>query len=262
MNITQRLTLAFFLLSASLVITGVVSIRLLGGFQDRFEQVQVKAIPSIRDLGELIDRSNRLSLTLYKHQSQTDNSRMPPIEAEITQRIADIRNLTEYYLKNDTSSDEDRQMTEFGMATLHLVESRLPEFLNASRAHQDEVTLGLLEGAGGIGGAISQLKTDYRKQLTLNISIGNGLRSVNQAIYHRTLWGMTGGVAITLIVLGTLTTLTLLRIRRSLKRIGDIMNHVGEKLDLSVTADGSSKDEVGDMARSFNQLLSRVGHAQ
>ncbi|WP_312023507.1 hypothetical protein [Pantoea dispersa] len=40
MNITQRLTLAFILLSASLVVTGIISVRLLGGFQDRFEYVQ------------------------------------------------------------------------------------------------------------------------------------------------------------------------------------------------------------------------------
>lgn len=63
MNITQRLTLAFILLSASLVVTGIISVRLLGGFQDRFEYVQANAIPSIRDLSELIDRSNKLSLS-------------------------------------------------------------------------------------------------------------------------------------------------------------------------------------------------------
>ncbi len=145
MNITQRLTLAFILLSASLVVTGIISVRLLGGFQERFEYVQVNAIPSIRDLSELIDRSNKLSLSLYKHQSQTDNARMPPVEKEIAQRLADIKTLAEYYLANDISSDEDKQMTIKGLATLRVVESRLPAFLAASHAHQDDVTLGMLE---------------------------------------------------------------------------------------------------------------------
>ncbi len=261
MNITQRLTLAFILLSASLVVTGIISVRLLGGFQERFEYVQVNAIPSIRDLSELIDRSNKLSLSLYKHQSQTDNARMPPVEKEIAQRLADIKTLAEYYLANDISSDEDKQMTIKGLATLRVVESRLPAFLAASHAHQDDVTLGMLEAESGIGGAISQLKNDYRQQMSLNLSLGDGLRVVNQEIYHRTFWGLSAGVAVTLLLLGTLTALTLVRIRQSLKAIGQVMDHVGSSLDLSVTADDSKKDEVGNMARAFNQLLDRVGSA-
>lgn len=261
MNITQRLTLAFILLSASLVVTGIISVRLLGGFQERFEYVQVNAIPSIRDLSELIDRSNKLSLSLYKHQSQTDNARMPPVEKEIAQRLADIKTLAEYYLANDISSDDDKQMTIKGLATLRVVESRLPAFLAASHAHQDDVTLGMLEAESGIGGAISQLKNDYRQQMALNLSLGDGLRVVNQEIYRRTFWGLSAGVTLTLLLLGTLTALTLVRIRQSLKAIGQVMDHVGSSLDLSVTADDSKKDEVGNMARAFNQLLDRVGSA-
>ncbi|ADU72618.1 methyl-accepting chemotaxis sensory transducer (plasmid) [Pantoea sp. At-9b] len=261
MNITQRLTLAFVLLSASLVITGIISLKLLAGFQERFEFVQVNAIPSIKDLGELIDRSNRLSISLYRHQSQTDNAKMPPVEQQIMQRIADIKTLADYYLKNDISSDEDQRMTEKGLAILQQVESRLPAFLNASRSHQDDVTLSMLDSENGIGGAITQLKDNYRKQLALNIALGDGLRTINQQTYQRTLWGMNIGVTTALILLGALTAMTIIRIRRSLKRVGDIMNHVGENLDLSVSADASSKDEVGTMARSFNQLLGRVGSA-
>ncbi|ERK08997.1 Methyl-accepting chemotaxis protein I (serine chemoreceptor protein) [Pantoea sp. AS-PWVM4] len=263
MNITQRLTLAFVLLSASLVIIGITSLRLLAGFQDRFEYVQVNAIPSIKDLGELIDRSNRLSVALYRHQSQTDNSKMPAVEQEISQRLSGIKTLADYYLKNDISSDEDRQMAENALTKLKVIESRLPEFLTASRAHQDDVTLNLLnnDNQNGIAGAIYSLKENYRKQLALNISLGNNLRTINHDTYQRTLWGMTLGVAAALIILGTLAAMTILRIRHSLRRIGDIMNHAGENLDLSVTADDSKKDEVGIMARSFNQLLTRVGSA-
>ncbi|MBK0091182.1 methyl-accepting chemotaxis protein [Erwinia sp. S59] len=261
MNITQRLTLAFLLLSASLILCGTVSLRLLSGFQERFEYVQLNAIPSIRDLGDLIDRSNRLSLTLYKHQSQTDNTRMPPIESEISHRIADIRTLANYYLKNDISSDQDEKMTETGLATLKLVESRLPAFLNASRTHQDEITLGMLENDSGIGGAITALKDNYRKQLALNISLSEGLRSQNKRIYQQTLWGMSACVTVAIILLGALTVMTLLRIRRSLKNISEIMLRAGDSLDLSVTADDSRKDEVGAMAKAFNQLLNRVSSA-
>ncbi|MBK0004760.1 methyl-accepting chemotaxis protein [Erwinia sp. S38] len=261
MNITQRLTLAFVLLSASLVATGLAAIQLLSGFQDRFERVQVNVIPSIQILGELIDRSNGLLLMLYKYQSQTDNTQMPAVENEINQRIKVIKSLAENYLNHDISSDEDKQLSESGLNTLKQIETRLPGFIKASRAHEDEVTRNLLERPNEIGGFISQLKADYRQQLALNVSIGKQLRSENKMIHHQALWGLTGGITVILILPGILTTVTLLRIRGSLKRIGDIMNHAGQTLDLSMTADGSRRDEVGGMARSFNQLLNSVGNA-
>lgn len=80
------------------------------------------------------------------------------MHAPFTQRIVAIRTLADYYLKNDISSEEDRKMAESGLATLRIVESRLPAFLNASRAHQDDVTLGMLENDSGIGGAIKALQ--------------------------------------------------------------------------------------------------------
>lgn len=261
MNITQRLTLAFVLLSASLVITGVTSIMVLSGFQTRFEFVQDNAIPSVKDLGELIDRSNKLSLALFKHQSQTDNSRMPAVEEDIKLRIADIKQLTDYYLQHDISSDEDKIMSEAALQGLQKVEERLPEFLSASRAHQDDITLGLLEKDKGIGGAISKLRDDYRKQLALNISIGQELRVQNQSIYQKTLWEMGCGVTLVILLLGLLTILTILYIRSSLIQIGNIMIHAGEKLDLTVFADDSRNDEIGVMSKAFNQLISRVAQA-
>ncbi|MDZ7280020.1 methyl-accepting chemotaxis protein [Pantoea eucrina] len=263
MTITQRLTLAFLLLSAALIATGIVSLKLMAGFQDRFEYVQVNALPSIRDLGELIDRSNKLSLTLYQHQSQTDNRRMPQVEALITQRIADIRKLADYYLQNDISSEEDKTLTQKGMATLQLIEARLPAFFTASRAHQDEITLAMLEGADGntIGNAINQLKEGYRSQLALNITLSDQLRARSNHIYQRTLWMMSAGITLVIVLLGAFTTLTLLRIRRRLLRIGEVMLHVGNTLDLSVAADARGQDEIGVMAKAFNQLLARVGGA-
>ncbi|ORM71762.1 methyl-accepting chemotaxis protein [Pantoea rwandensis] len=261
MNITQRLMLAFTSLATSLVIVGIVSISLLSGFQERFEYVQINAITSIRDLGELIDRSNLLSLRLYKHQSQTDNSRMPPVENEIAQRITDIRALTENYLKNNISNVEDKAMTEKALATLKRVDSMLPAFISASRAHEDHVSLGLIENEDGVGGAIRELKNGFRNQLALNISLSNKLRNVNQTIYQRAIWGMSLGVILAIVFLGALTVFTLLYIRKSLKDISEIMVHAGESLDLSATANDSRQDEIGKMAKAFNQLLFRVGTA-
>ncbi|WP_459177068.1 methyl-accepting chemotaxis protein [Ewingella americana] len=261
MNITQRLLLTFSLLSAALIASGVVAIMLISGFQSRFEYVQVNTIPSIKDLSKLVDQSNELSLTLYKHLSQTDDSKMPDVEKRIEQQINRLKSLTDYYLANDISNDEDARLTRVAFDNIRKVEETLPVFLTASRAHQDAVSLALIEGNEGIGSAIRQLIADYQKQLTLNVDIGDGLRASNHSIFNTTLWGMGGGVTGTILLLGILALSTIRRVRRSLLAIGNIMTMASERLDLTVSADASRHDEVGNMARAFNNLMQRVSGA-
>jgi len=232
MNITQRLLLTFSLLSAALIASGVVAIMLISGFQSRFEYVQVNTIPSIKDLSKLVDQSNELSLTLYKHLSQTDDSKMPDVEKRIEQQINRLKSLTDYYLANDISNDEDARLTRVAFDNIRKVEETLPVFLTASRAHQDAVSLALIEGNEGIGSAIRQLIADYQKQLTLNVDIGDGLRASNHSIFNTTLWGMGGGVTGTILLLGILALSTIRRVRKSLLAIGNIMTMASERLDL------------------------------
>ncbi|WP_134706548.1 methyl-accepting chemotaxis protein [Rahnella sp. CJA17(1/100)] len=261
MNITQRLLLTFSLLSAALITMGIVAIMLISGFQNRFEYVQVNTIPSIKDLNNLIDQSNKLSLTLYKHQSQTDNSKMSEVETRIQQQITGLKTLTDYYLQHDISDAEDERLTHVAFDNIRKVEEALPAFLTSSRAHQDEVTLAMIEGDDSIGGAIRQLISDYRKQLTLNINIGEELRATNHSIFSTTLWGMGGSVTIIILLLGSLALATIRRVRKSLLDIGGIMAVASERLDLTVSADDSRHDEVGNMARAFNNLMQRVSGA-
>ncbi|PKE32819.1 methyl-accepting chemotaxis protein [Rahnella sp. AA] len=261
MNITQRLLLTFTLLSAALIALGIAAILLISGFQSRFEEVQVNAIPSIKHLSQLIDQSNKLSLTLYKHQSQTDNSKMPPVEALIQQNIEGIKSQTQYYLEHDISSNEDERLTHVASDYIRKVEDNLPAFLAASRAHEDDVTLGLIEGDKGIGEAIRKMVENYQKQLTLNINIGEGLRMTNRSIFHETMWGVGAGVTVAILLLGILGLTTILRVRKSLLAIGDIMKSASDNLDLTVSADASRHDEVGNMAHAFNSLMQRVSAA-
>lgn len=261
MNITQRLLLTFSLLSAALIALGVVAIMLISGFQARFEYVQVNAISSIKDLNKLINQSNTLSLTLYKHQSQTDNSKMPEVETQIQQQVAGLKTLTDFYRQHDISSDEDERLTLLAFDNIRKVEEKLPAFLASSRAHQDDVSLALIEGEGGIGGAIRQLIADYQKQLVVNINISESLRATNHKIFTSTLWGMGTGVTATIMLLGFFALVTIRRVRQSLLAIGNIMTVASDRLDLTVSADDSRHDEVGNMARAFNSLMQRVSGA-
>lgn len=261
MNISQRLFATFSILFGAIILQAILAISLLSGFQDRFEYVQANAIPSIKDLGKLIDGSNQLALTLYKHKSQTDDSKMPAIEDEIQKQLADLKAQTDYYMAHDISSDEDKRLTEVAYANIQHVTAALAPFITASRAHQNDISLNLIDGQTGIGAAIRQLISDYQKQLQLNIAIGDGLRATNRSTFHSVLWTTITGVIATVLIFGVLSLFTVLRIRRSLSAAGKVMMTASENLDLTLKADESRRDEVGNMAHSFNVLMDRVSGA-
>ncbi|WP_312064381.1 methyl-accepting chemotaxis protein [Pantoea septica] len=261
MNITQRLLLAFSLLFGAIILQAVLAISLMSGFQDRFEYVQANAIPSIKDLGKMIDEGNQLAITLYKHQSQTEDTKFADVEKNIAASLAQIKSQIDYYMTNDISNDEDKRLTNVAYENLRAISDRLPAFFAASHAHQDTLTLGLIEGNEGVGAAIRQMIADYQKQLTLNIDISNQLRDTNRSLFTTVLWTTIGGVITTLVLFGLFSAFTILRIRRSLSAMGDVMARASDNLDLTLSADESRRDEIGNMARAFNHLMQRVASA-
>ncbi|MGJ0191710.1 methyl-accepting chemotaxis protein [Pantoea sp. RRHST58] len=261
MNITQRLLLTFSLLFGAIILQAILAISLLSGFQDRFEYVQANAIPSIKDIGKRVDESNQLALLLYKHQSQTDDTKFAGVEKEIAASLAQIKSQIDDYMANNISNEEDKRLTRVAYEDLRTISDRLPAFLAASHAHQDSLTLGMIEGNEGIGAAIRQLINDNQKQLTLNINLSNQLRDTNRSLFTTVLWATIGGVIATVVLFGLFSAFTTLRIRRSLSAIGDVMTRASDNLDLTLNADESRRDEIGNMARAFNHLMQRVASA-
>ena len=258
MTITQRLVLIFSLLAMSLIALVIISLSVISGFQSRFEYVQMNAIPSIRDLNKSISVTNQLGIALYRHHSTSDAAKFPAAEERIENLLTQIKSLNDYYMANDISNDEDKAMTEQAYKNLDAVRSALPAFLAASRAHNDAVTLPLLQSEGGIGAASRKMEADFTRQIQLNIDIGEQLRAENKRVYSQTLWAMSGGSLLLILILAGFSTKVILGIKKSLSGMVNTMTQVSHTLDLTHTAEVRSKDEIGKTAMAFNQLLARV----
>ncbi|UIL54986.1 MULTISPECIES: methyl-accepting chemotaxis protein [Pantoea] len=258
MTITQRLVTVFSLLAISLIALAIISLSVISGFQSRFEYVQVNAIPSIRDINKSISATNQLGIALYRHQSTMESARLPAAEQRINQLLDEIKSLSDYYMANDISNEEDKALTEQSYRNLDAVRSALPAFIAASRAHNNAVSLALLQGDAGIGAAARKLEADFTRQIELNINIGNQLRAENQRVYRLTLWAMSGGSLLIILLLGAFSASTILGIRKSLSGMVNTLTQVSNTLDLTRTAPVLRKDEIGKTAMAFNGLLQRV----
>lgn len=258
MTITQRLVLIFSLLAMSLIALVIISLSVITGFQSRFEYVQVNAIPSIRDINKSISVTNQLGIALYRHHSSSDETKFSEAETRIENLLSQIKSLNDYYMANDISNDEDKEMTQQAYKNLEAVRSALPAFLAASRAHNDAVTLPLLQSDKGIGAAARKMEADFTRQIQFNIDIGEKLRAENKQVYRQTLWMMSGGSLLLILILAIFSAKVILGIKKSLSGMVNTMTQVSHTLDLTHTAEVRSKDEIGKTALAFNQLLARV----
>ncbi|EEB5174099.1 HAMP domain-containing protein [Salmonella enterica subsp. enterica serovar Newport] len=261
MTISRRLILAFSLLAASLVTLLTIAILVVHGFQERFRLVQTNTLPTMVELGLMTDKSNELTIWLYRHQSITEPNKMSSIEHAIYQTTRELRDMTQSYLTKRLSSNEDKKMSEQALAEIASFEKQLPKFLLLSAQNQDDVALSLIQEKGGVGETIRNLLSIYNKQTDLNIKIANKLRAENRQIYLWTIWSFVLGAGLIILCLGTFSALTIIRIKKNLSAMSDTMNKVSSRLDLTVKADDRYRDEIGDTARAFNTLISCVHDA-
>ncbi|UJR55176.1 methyl-accepting chemotaxis protein [Dickeya zeae] len=258
MNITQRLLLTFSLLSLALIALVIITLSLLSGFQSRADYVQDNAVASIKDLNNAVDKSNSLVLFLYRYQTTPDSSKLPGIEQSINQTLEDIKSLNDYYMKNDISNDEDKTLTLASMENVKKLQSALPAFLTAAKSNQKDLSLGMLQGTGGVGEALRDILSTYRKQFDLNVKIGDDLRQTNTRIYNQSWISLLSGALLTLLLTSFLAIKTILSIRNSLSNMNQVMETASTTLDLTLKADDQRKDEIGITARAFNALMQRV----
>ncbi len=260
MTITQRLFLTFSLLSASMIAMVVIVIMVLGGFQSRFQYVQTNTLPSIVDLDKMVNGSNRLNVALYRHQSAKALDKQAEFEKEISTRIEALKALTEFYLKNETTNDQDTKLSENALALIKQMEARLPAFLTNSRTHNDTALVDL-QGNSGVGQTIRDLIESYQKQLQLNVEVGAAFEKENNRVYRQTLWSLIAGSVAIILLLGAFSIRTILGIRKNLNGMRTAMERASERLDLTLRADDSRKDEIGLTAKAFNHLIGNVANS-
>ncbi|EGT5713533.1 methyl-accepting chemotaxis protein [Cronobacter dublinensis subsp. dublinensis] len=258
MSITQRLMLTFSLLSAALITMVIVAVVVVSNFQSRFQYVQENTLPSVLDIGKMVDGSNTLVIWLYRHQTATDAARQAEVEKEIDAVINRINTQNQYYQQNEITNDEDRRINENAASAIQMVQARLPAFLESSRAHNSAAALAALRDENGIGGAARELIALYQKQLKVNEDVGKTLRQENDRSYSLTLWGLISSSIVVIAILGFFTLKTIFSIRNQLNGMRHTLETASERLDLTLRADDSRSDEIGLTAKAYNALAANV----
>ncbi|KFC06151.1 methyl-accepting chemotaxis protein I [Trabulsiella guamensis ATCC 49490] len=258
MTITHRLLFTYSLLSAALIGMAILAIAIVSGFQTRFQYVQNNTLPSILNIGRMIDESNSLMILFYPHKNSTDLSWTKEIETNAYDLIHNIKSMSQDYLKNNISDEKDRQMTEIALTKLQKIETELPVFFEKYRSGNVDAALKATQGRNSIGEVTRQLIDVYHEQLQLNVDIGNRLDKENDKTFKLILWYLIGGSSASILILGFFTIKTIFSIRQQLNNMRQTMETASENLDLTLRLDDSNMDEIGFMAKAFNHLVESV----
>lgn len=259
MTITKRLALAFSALSVTLITLSLTAVMVLTGFQTRFQYVQENTIPSVAILDDMIIDSNALIITLYRHQSSKSIDQQSVLEKEIEQKINEIKVNNQKYLDNYLSGAQDEKLSRHAFVIIKEIQAKLHDFVEGSRAQNDNITLPALQNSDGIGESVRSLISGYKEQRKINIDVSNQFNIDNLRIYKTTLWSLICLSSAAVLLLGIYTLITILSIRRQLRNICALFDNANEQLDLTLYADDTSKDEIGTMAKAYNQLIHKVG---
>jgi methyl-accepting chemotaxis protein len=261
MTIAQRLWLAFGLFSVALCVTGGAGIFLLSKSQDRFEYVEQNTIISIEDLDKAVYESKDLRSRLYQLLLATDAKQRGELEAQIPVSLGQIDKFVDHYARYDLSDALDASLAKADKRDIAAIRHELPEFLAKSRAGDIVAGTAELIGAGRLSSAMQTLQTDLAKHIQYNVDLGDTLRVDNRAAFSLALWGLSGGVAGVLLLVGSFALRVVRSVRTSLAGLRDSMHQISDSLDLTQRAQVIRLDEVGHTAKAFNALLQRVAQA-
>ncbi|KHD99245.1 Tar, partial [Pantoea stewartii] len=258
MTITQRLFLTFSLLAASLVTLSIASVMILSGFQSRFQFVQTNVMPSIVILDKIVYGSSQAINWSYRYLVADNPVKKEEYRRGIYDILHSVKKQNQFYLDNYVANAEDKKRLLDELSLIKKIENELPAFTQLVSNRQNDAALTALLGDNGVGQDLRNLVGQYQSHIRFNVDIGESFNQNNTHIYRLTFWALTGTSSFVILVLGFFTVKTILSIRRHLNGMRDVMESASEKLDLTLRADDSRRDEVGLTAGAFNHLSGSV----
>ncbi|TYL43556.1 methyl-accepting chemotaxis protein [Dickeya sp. ws52] len=256
MTIVKKLAIAISIFSLALICVGGFGLHSLSQSKDRLEYVMTNTLPSldnlVRSTNALNDARGALGLFFLSRDEQQRNA----LKRTLDNALANVDKLNAVYKKELVSDSKDLQMTndnlqylsDFRAAKDKLFQQSLtdPQIAEKAFSSQGYVTL-----------AQDKLVKGFQDQYDYNVALAGDLQEQNNSSFRLAFLGLVGLIVAALLVAGTLSTMIINYVRTSLNALRQTLTNVSENLDLTLRADTSKNDEIGQTANAFNNLIQR-----
>ncbi|WP_024304624.1 methyl-accepting chemotaxis protein [Pseudogulbenkiania sp. MAI-1] len=252
MRITTRLILAFLAVVVLVIALGGLGLWQLRQAQVRFEYFSANIIPSIKVLVDAKDATASTRVAVWKHIATMDLAKKTEYESQVQQGFATMDKQLAVY-EPLISDDEDRALLAADKAAYAAYKQEVADTLAASR--NGDFDGSVAAASRGKGGVLAQAWTTH---IAYNGQLSDKLGQDNGRAYQQAFWLAAGLMALTVVLAVVGGGLLCRNIKRGLDDLVHTMEAISSQLDFTQRAPAGSKDEIGQTAQAFNQLLERL----
>ncbi|MGM3176120.1 methyl-accepting chemotaxis protein [Dickeya lacustris] len=256
MTIVKKLAIAISIFTLALISVGGLGLQLLSQSKDRLDYVMVNTLPSLDNLvkanNALSNALNDLSLMFLTRDEQQKNALKKTIESN----LATVEKLNTTYRNGLVSDAQDLQMANNNLQYLNDFRAAKEKLLQQAQTDSQAVEKAFADN-GYLTQAQGKLVKGFQDQYAYNVELAGGLQAQNGSNFKQAFFGLVGLIVVALLVAGTLSTIIISYVRRSLNALRQTLISVSENLDLTLRADASKNDEIGQTSSAFNQLIQR-----
>ncbi|MEQ0777446.1 methyl-accepting chemotaxis protein [Paraburkholderia tropica] len=258
MSLSKRLIAMLSIALTAMIFVGGVGLLRLYEAQQRFEYIQTKIIPSIKELEEARLNADGYSRLVFQYLLSTDDSDKAQVQQQMDRVAALLGQHLATYAKDDLSDGADREMLEDDKANFSTYQAELGSFKAKALAGDIDGAKNMLVEGGVVGVAGAKLRSGLSDHIEYNVRLSHDLGGRNNADYSQALWLLLACMAVGGIMSGGQGVMLYRSMTSGLKRMQGAMEHVSDSLDLTHNVKIDREDEIGYTAVAFNALLASV----
>jgi methyl-accepting chemotaxis protein len=255
MTIARRLQLLIAVSILSILMLGAYSLSQLKTTGERGQYVVENVLPSIEVLSSIASNTRLAGSLTFKHMLYKDAAGMAPIEKQMGEVRAKIREDLDNYSKNLISTEADKRAFEEARQSIGTYLTMLDKCVELSRAGKKDEARDFLDTNTALPRKVA---ADITADMKANHDVADEFSKTSKAMYERSLfWLISGGLlaAIAAAVIGYLTYRATVG---SLNGMRDAVDNIAGKLDFTLRSPVIRNDEVGRTATAFNALIDKV----
>jgi methyl-accepting chemotaxis protein len=268
LSLTQRLMGTLALGTLALLLVGSIGMLKLQQSQERFDYNNDVTYPAIHQMSDLVTNVSLMRIQVMSlasvNAAQTNdvNKRIAELDKTIDSTLAgyqsnyderDVRMLGQ--AKVDVYKVLDVQLLQEDMAALKAWRALRPTFADAALKNDRQAEAAASVAFSQAGDRLSRA---LKAHMQMNFDLAQDVSDANQTSYQLSR-NLLLGLIIIASLLSALFGIGMVRnMRASLMTLKNTMQHVKDRLDLSVRVPVHRQDEIGETAEDFNDLLSRL----
>ncbi|MGP2481621.1 methyl-accepting chemotaxis protein [Pantoea eucalypti] len=257
MTILKKLTLVFTFTLLALLFLGIISIRSLGGAQDRFEYVATNSLPSINKISEISQLREEARRQILMGLLVTDKAIFEKHMVTAKEYLTKTREAMDYYKSHLITDDNDGQLISQTIQDFGVYLEKVNKMVGVYQTGGIDAARAMVSDQGETAAASVVVSQNLKDILAYNYQVANKFAAENHAEYLHTLWLLSSIIAAAVLMTALSSYSVLSYIRKGLQNLQSTMKTIEETLDLTLRVNLNKKDEMGATAGSFNALVTK-----